>query len=292
MDYQKKIKKGYVKSRNKYTKSAPKRKGSAPYTVDPPNTRSKSAPVGFGGALEEEIDVDINGFSPNKELEPQLWYKDNLRKPISKRLMRIAKDFVDELPFDVEVKDVRLTGSLANYNWSKHSDVDLHIVVDFSEVDENKELVKELFNSKRLIWNENHNIKIKGYDVEVYVEDEGEEHHSTGIYSIMRDEWIEHPKQVTRAVDIETAKKKAEDIEQQIDSINALFDQGDFEKVIKHVDRIKNKIRSMRKAGLESEEMEFSPENIAFKIMRRSDLLDILTRLKYRAYDQSMTLDH
>ena len=70
-----------------------------------------------------------------------------------------------------------------------------------------------------------------------------------------------------------------------------LFDSGEFEKVMRHVDRIKNKIRSMRQAGLETEEMEFSPENIAFKLLRRNDLLDVLTRLKYRAYDQSMTLD-
>jgi hypothetical protein len=70
-----------------------------------------------------------------------------------------------------------------------------------------------------------------------------------------------------------------------------MFDSGDFEKVIRHVDRLKNKIRSMRQAGLETEDMEFSPENIAFKLLRRNDLLDILTKLKYKAYDQTMTLD-
>ena len=86
--------------------------------------------------------------------------------------MEIANDFIDGLPFNVTIQDVRFTGSLANYNWSKYSDIDLHIVVDFEELDDNKELVKEMFDAKRLRWNEHHDIKIKGYEVELYVEDD------------------------------------------------------------------------------------------------------------------------
>ena len=239
----------------------------------------------------EVLEVDPEGFRIHDELEPQIWKDEKLKPNIKDRLMEIAEDFIDNLSFKVNLKDVRFTGSLANYNWSQYSDIDLHLVVDFSEVDENKELVKELFDSKRMRWNELHDIKIKGYDVELYIEDEGEEHSSSGVYSIMDDEWIQHPEQIEKTVDLDTAKKKASDIEQQVNSINSMFDAGDFEKVIRHVDRLKNKIRSMRQAGLETEEMEFSPENIAFKLLRRNDLLDILTKLKYKAYDQTMTLD-
>ena len=241
--------------------------------------------------FEEALEVDPEGFPMNDQLEPRLWNGDELKPHIKERLMEIAEDFVDNLPFPVEIKDVRFTGSLANYNWSKYSDIDLHIVVDFTDIDDNKDLVKEMFDSKRLRWNELHNIKIKGYDVELYVEDIDEEHSSSGIYSVMNDEWVQHPEQIDRSIDLETAKKKASDIEQQIASVERLFDSGEFEKVMRHVDRIKNKIRSMRQAGLETEDMEFSPENIAFKLLRRNELLDTLTKLKYKAYDQSMTLD-
>lgn len=241
--------------------------------------------------FEEALEVDPEGFPINDQLEPQLWRGDELKPHIKKRLMKIAGDFIDGLPFPVTIEDVRFTGSLANYNWSKYSDIDLHIVVDFTELDENKDLVKEMFDSKRLRWNEKHDIKIKGYDVEIYIEDAGEEHASTGVYSIMNDEWVQHPERIERTIDLDTAKKKASDIEQQIASVERLFNAGEFEKVIRHVDRIKNKIRSMRQAGLETEEMEFSPENIAFKLLRRNELLDALTKLKYKAYDQSMTLD-
>lgn len=241
--------------------------------------------------FEEVLEVDPEGFKPNRELEPKLWSGEQLRPKLKDRLVEIAEDFVGNLPFPVKIQDIRLTGSLANYNWSKYSDIDLHIVVDFSDIDDNKELVKAMFDSKRLRWNDNHNIKIKGYEVELYVEDVDEAHSSSGIYSIVDDEWIQHPEQIEKPIDLDTAKKKASDIEQQIASVERLFDSGEFEKVMRHVDRIKNKIRSMRQAGLETEEMEFSPENIAFKLLRRNDLLDVLTRLKYRAYDQSMTLD-
>jgi hypothetical protein len=224
-------------------------------------------------------------------LEPRLWKDEKLRAFIGKKLMEIANDFIDGLPFNATIQDVRFTGSLANYNWSKYSDIDLHIVVDFEELDDNKDLVKEMFDAKRLRWNEHHDIKIKGYEVELYVEDIGEEHSSSGIYSVMEDEWVNHPERIDRTVDLDTAKKKASDIEQQIASIDAMFDRGQFEKVIRHVDRLKKKIRTMRQAGLDTEAMEFSPENIAFKLLRRNDLLDTLTKLKYKAYDQSMTLD-
>tara|TARA_R110000764_G_scaffold7857_1_gene27234 strand:+ start:177 stop:995 length:819 start_codon:yes stop_codon:yes gene_type:complete len=241
--------------------------------------------------FEEVLEVDPEGFSINDQLEPQVWFKDRLRAPIKKKLIAIAEDFVGGLPFPATILDVRLTGSLANYNWSKYSDIDLHIVIDFAELDDNRALVKEMFDAKRLRWNELHDIKIKDYDVEIYVEDINEEHSSSGIYSIMNDEWVRHPEQIDRSIDLETAKKKASDIEQQIASIDRLYDAGEFEKVMRHVDRIKKKIRTMRQAGLDTEAMEFSPENIAFKLLRRNDLLDTLTKLKYKAYDQSMTLD-
>jgi hypothetical protein len=176
--------------------------------------------------FEEVLEVDPEGFQINDQLEPRLWKDEKLRPFISRKLMEIANDFIDGLPFNVTIQDVRFTGSLANYNWSKYSDIDLHIVVDFEELDDNKELVKEMFDAKRLRWNEHHDITIKGYEVELYVEDEGEEHSSSGVYSVMEDEWVNHPERIDRTVDLETAKKKASDIEQQIASIDAMYDRG------------------------------------------------------------------
>ena len=203
----------------------------------------------------------------------------------------MARDFVDSLPVDVKIKDITLTGSLANFNWSSYSDVDLHIIVDFLEVDENVELVKAFFDVARWKWNESHQISMKGYDVEIYVEDEGESHKSSGVYSILNDEWIEEPQQSDPSIDFEGARRKADDIEFQVNAVSNLISAGSYKKALRSIERLKLKIRNMRRAGLESPQQEFSLENIAFKILRRNDTLQFLNQMKRDAYDKMVQID-
>ena len=288
--YQKKVRQGYVKDRNQFTQTGPQKKGGAPFSKKPPKTRSKSAPPGFGGSLEE-IEVDQSGFEVHDALEPEIWQEQKLNPEIAEALREIANDFIEGLEVDVNLEDLTITGSLANFNWSKYSDVDLHLIVDFSKVDDDVKLVKSYFDEARMRWNNNHDIKIKGYDVEIYVENTREEHISTGIYSILNKKWIVEPKITRKEIDFETARKKAEDIEDRYLRLKQIFDDGDFQDAIDGIDRVKQKIRDMRRAGLESDKMEFSAENIAFKILRRAKILNNLSKLKYNAYDQSMTMD-
>ena len=223
-------------------------------------------------------------------MEPALWRDDKLDPRISKRLLKIAQDFIDGLPVEVNVEDITLTGSLANYNWSNYSDVDLHIIVNFLEVDENLVLVKSFFDNARMKWNNQHDIKIKGYDVEIYVENQGESHKSSGVYSILKDEWIKEPSRYESQVDFPSARRKAQDLEFQANIVGNLITAGKFELALKNIERLKKKIRNMRRAGLESPKQEFSVENIAFKILRRNDTLSYLNDLKKRAYDDMMSI--
>jgi hypothetical protein len=247
--------------------------------------------VTFDKQLEEIVDVDKEGFKIHDTLDQTIWSGENLKPDIKERLIKIVEDFIEGLPVSVSVKDITLTGSLANYNWSKYSDVDLHVIVDFDSVDENTDLVKGFFDAQRGRWNDKHDIKMHGYDVEIYIENDKEEHLSTGVYSIMNDEWLVHPERIERSIDFETAKKKAEDIDGRLQNIKDLYEDNEFQKVMDNVDRLKQKIRDMRSAGLESEEMEYSPENIAFKLLRRSSILNKLTKLKYDAYDDLRSME-
>ena len=54
--------------------------------------------------------------------------------------------------------------------------------------------------------------------------------------------------------------------------------------------RLKEKIRRLRLVGLESPLREFSPENIAFKILRRDGTLEKLSNMKYNVYDKQMSI--
>ena len=274
----------YISDRNKML-------GKGGNKNTPPYTKKMGSHVTFDKQLEEELEVDIDSFKIHDELDPQIWGDERIDPEIRRKLIKIANDFVEELPIRVKVQDITLTGSLANYNWSKYSDVDLHIIVDFSAIDENEELVKGFFDGQRMRWNDIHDITIKDYDVEIYVENSGEDHKSTGVYSLMHDDWVKHPEYVEQTIDVETAKKKATDIDEQTKAIEVDYEAGDYEKVMRNVERLKSKIRGMRSAGLESELMEYSPENIAFKMLRRAKVLNKLTRLKYNSYDEMNTLD-
>ena len=274
----------YIKDRNELM-------GVGGQKNSPPYTQKMGSHVTFDKQLEEIVDVDKEGFKIHDTLDQTIWSGENLKPDIKERLIKIVEDFIEGLPVSVSVKDITLTGSLANYNWSKYSDVDLHVIVDFDSVDENTDLVKGFFDAQRGRWNDKHDIKMHGYDVEIYVENDKEEHLSTGVYSVMNDEWLIHPERIERSIDFETAKKKAEDIDGRLQNIKDLYQDNEYQKVMDNVDRLKQKIRDMRSAGLESEEMEYSPENIAFKLLRRSSILNKLTKLKYNAYDELRSME-
>jgi hypothetical protein len=223
-------------------------------------------------------------------LEPRLWDDEELKPIIQRKLVAIAEDFMASLPIEVEIKDITLTGSLANYNWSNYSDVDLHIIVDFLSIDENTDLVKAFFDNARLRWNMNHQIAMKGYEVEIYVEDEGESHASSGVYSVANGEWLTRPKKFQQSIDFPAAQRKAEGIEFQVNVVANLITAHKLQKALRNIERLKRKIKNMRRAGLESPRQEFSIENIAFKILRRNGTLEFLNKLKEESYDQLMTV--
>jgi len=244
---------------------------------------------GIGPALEEEVEED--SFTINNDLESRIWSGMQMKDEVREPMLQIAEEFIDGLPIKVEIEDVTLTGSLANYNWSTYSDVDLHIIVDFSKIDENYELVKGYFDNARARWNDKHNITLKGYEVEIYIEAAGESHKSSGVYSVLNDEWIIKPKKYDDSIDFNSARRKADDIEGRVNRINHLILGGNYKKALKRIDKLKRKIRNMRRAGLESPKQEFSIETIAFKILRRNGILDTLEDLKTDAYDFMMGIN-
>ena len=257
------------------------KKVSGPFTTD--TERSGTSRLRFE-------DVDPESFDKNETLEPHLWVNNRLNPKVSARLQRIAADFIDGLEVPVDMLDVRFTGSLANYNWSRYSDVDLHIVVDYSKIDEDTNLVKAYFDSERMRWNDRHNIKIDGFEVEIYVEDANEEHRSSGVYSVMKDAWIASPDPADIKVPFDIARLKSDDIITQVNMIERFIDKKP-RTGLSSIERLKSKIRSMRRHGLESAEQEYSAENIAFKILRREEVLQRLNDLKYNAYDQVMSME-
>jgi hypothetical protein len=198
------------------------------------------------------------------KLNPELFKSGRMLPRVKNQLLKIAQDFQDFLGIDnLEIADITISGSNAAYTYTPHSDIDLHLLVDIQELD-NSDVYRELFDAKKYQYNNTRNIKIAGYDVELYVQDSRQEHASLGIYSILHDTWVSKPKQTRPEVNDLSVRAKVQSLTDRIH--RALHTQD-----LNQAQTIWDSIKTMRKAGLSSGG-EFSPENLAFKVLRTQGL--------------------
>jgi len=243
------------------------------------------------GYLEEDLEeFDRETLQVKPELSSDIWQEHRLNPEIRETLLKIAQDFFNGLKLEADVLDIVLTGSLANYNWSKYSDIDLHIIINFEDIDENVELVREYVNAKKSVWNRAHKILIKGYEVEVYVENHTDTHHSSGVYSILRNDWLVMPPKQTHDLDWENIAIKAESFMAEVDSLERLYNLGRHDEVVEAADKLKEKIKKFRGSGLELGG-EYSIENLVFKVLRRTDYIGKLITLRTDAYDRTLSIN-
>ena len=233
----------------------------------------------------------LDGFKLKNTLNIDIWKDDKLLPEVKTKLLKIAKDFFKslELPSNVKLKDVLFVGSLANYNWSIYSDIDLHLVVDFKEVGEDPDQVKKSFDAQKNLWNLKHDITVHDYPVEVYVQDPKEKLHASAVYSIPHDKWVLKPEKAKFKLDKGVIKSRAEKMFDKLKQIQKHYDNQNYEQAIEKAEALKDEIKKMRKAGLEKGG-EFSTENLVFKVLRRTDFMEILDNYKNKAYDKSVTI--
>lgn len=243
--------------------------------------------------LIEDIESDkkiVKTFNTKNVLSPTIFDKNGdkfkMNSDVRKKLIEISNDFIDSLGVDFFIHDVILTGSLANYNWSNYSDVDIHVVIDFEETDFKMDLLKEFFDAKKNLWNLKRDIKIKDYEVEIYVQDLNEEHTSSGVYSILNNKWVVEPSVDDPKIDDRKILKKGEDFARKIDS---LVDNSKNSNVESDIELIQNKLKSFRKGGL-SRNGEYSYENLTFKLLRRNGYIEKLHQLKNEITNKKLSL--
>ncbi|HHZ96656.1 MAG TPA: hypothetical protein EYN67_14170 [Flavobacteriales bacterium] len=249
--------------------------------------------------LREELQIVIGSSSPNKlmafdvqdTLQPKIWKNASQLYPgVKAAILDIVEEFLENVGLEMATDDIIVTGSIANYNWSKFSDIDVHILVDFAEINDNKEMVKRFFDAVRSNWNKLHTIMIKGHEVELYIQDINEPHVSTGVYSLNNDNWLVRPKKIKPEIDKETAIKKMVSMAREIDKLSCVYDSGRSQEAFDLAVRIKEKIKRMRRNGLEKTGI-YSPENLAFKMLRRSGDIEQLFSIYTQAYDKLYSLD-
>ena len=234
----------------------------------------------------------IKSFYLKDELNTKIWDNFELDEEVRRNLLQIGQDFFDGSNIQTDVIDIVLCGSLCNYNWSeKYSDYDLHIIVDQKDIDDDLELVENLCDLAKKIWNAQHDIKIKDYDVEVAIQDENDLKEALkttrmgGVFSLINDNWIKRPEKVEFEPDEKLIKEKAKSLMMKIDDIEEDKDDS-YDDIKDKIDSAWKKIKDFRKSGLESEGGEFSVGNLVFKLLRRNGYISKIMDLKREKYDK------
>lgn len=218
----------------------------------------------------------------HKILNPVLWKNNNLRPEVKKALLRIAREFYRFLKIKTPVKDILITGSQTNYNYSEFSDIDLHLIFDFSSVSCD-EPIEELFDTKRKLWREKHNIDIFDIKVETYVEDLNKPSVSSA-YSLLTNTWIRSPNKPISTYNVEKVKNL---VSLWSNLIQFVVDRESL-SLCKDVQTL---LAKYRKLGLKKYG-EFGPQNLAYKSLRNIGLIQKLSDKIVALEDSFLSLDN
>lgn len=239
--------------------------------------------IGTHGVYESTLYEKLSAYmKKSSQLNPLLFEGNKLKSEIKDKILEIVDAFLEYAEVDIRVLDIRLVGSNAAYNYNEYSDLDVHIVTDLSEVSDPEQIARLYFDSVKSNFNKSYDIKIKGIDVELYVEDLQTSSMSNGIYSVVTDTWIKEPvESVTpTAEELADAERIADEILQSIENV------GSIEALQDIVDRI----YLMRKNSL-SAHGETGAGNLAFKSLRNDGILDKVKDVLKNAKAKELSLE-
>jgi hypothetical protein len=219
----------------------------------------------------------------HNRLNPILWDNHRLRPEISLALVRIARDFKQFIDVPFKVLDIQITGGNANFTYTAHSDIDLHLIADFDSVSCDREAA-ELFDSKRLLYKREYHINLRGIPVEVYVEDHRHPAVSAGAYSLVKDSWVRQP-------NADVPDYDHEQVEKWVDTWHTVIKTATKTGNLQTCRTALKMLRHYRKLGLRTPEGEFSVPNLVYKSLRNDETVKGIQTLIDQLHGQDLSLD-
>jgi len=216
-------------------------------------------------------------------LNAQLWQHETLRIPVRLKMLKSAIAFYRFLDVTkLVIKDIIFTGSNAAYNYTTISDLDLHLIVDFSKT-ACPDLADNFFTTKKTLWNQTYNASIYGHPVELYVEDVTNPVTANGIYSILHNRWLKRPERIKPTAEDTSIVRKAEAYADEIDSLLA------GEPNSNNINELLSKLGNLRRNGLLAGG-EFSVENLTYKALRSAGFLQKLHDARHELRVKELSL--
>lgn len=221
-----------------------------------------------------------------ENLNPKLWQNNELKLTIRQKIEEIVSKFIkglEELKIALKIEDIRIVGSNASYNYTEDSDLDIHIVVDLNEYsEEQRNLIKLIFDYYKSSFNDKYEIYIKGIPVELYIEDQSNTSVSNGIYSVYKDEWLKFP---------EIIEKKDIDIKKQFDYVLNQYKKIRREQDKTEAQKLLDTLYFNRKMSL-ALEGEYGVDNLVFKKFRACGYLEELKKFIKSEESKELSLEN
>lgn len=225
----------------------------------------------------------------HKDLNPKLWDDGKLKPEVRKTLLEFGYTWAKfaKIPREL-IQDVIMTGGNANYNYTPYSDIDVHLMIDKSKlkIATTPEMTEEWLKNKKFLWLLTHKVKVHGYDLEPYAQEPTDQYpEEQGIYSLMRDTWIQKPEYKEHKFDDDPQLgRKVEFYMHMIDDmVRNKVSSAEFSA-------LKSKFKDMRAAGIQKGG-EYSFENLIFKELRNRGYLDKMNDYTTSSKDKQLGLD-
>jgi hypothetical protein len=223
--------------------------------------------------LREIVETKIS-LEYHDALNPAIWDGGRMRPDVRAKLLGFANAFAEfaKIPESV-IQDVLFTGGNANFNYTKFSDLDVHVLIDRGALSTDRALVDAYLADKKALWTLKHpNLKIAGYGVEPYAQDLTEKPKAgQGVYSLLDDEWVQRPSNVGANFALDTGLKKR--VMSMIHAVDAVVKNDAGLDAMK---TLKDKLAAGRGESI-AQDGEFAMDNLVFKELRSRGQLRRMT---------------
>lgn len=248
--------------------------------------------------VDEQLEINIGqalteAVEKHEKLNPKLFTKDEVLKDrVHDKMLEIVEEFLKNLKeqdIKIKVKDILLVGSNANYNYTKDSDIDLHIITRAKDANYEPEVAAALYGAYRLLFNKRFDISIFDIPLEVYVETDDTPRNSNGVYSIKKNKWVKKPvAEEIPEYDKEALKKLTDKWETKCKELLNDAKNGKLKNEDK-VTKLIEDIYEMRKKGVAKS--EYDVENLTFKEIRNHGYLDKLKDTRNELISKRLSLE-